>query len=479
VCHSKRRNDGQTLRRRRELAHPHRLVPTLMMLSQILRRGVAEALVDRSDTLREPQGRRGQEIALLGSLSRYGRISSVLLDQTITSATSFATGIVIARACSPHEFGLYILGLTLVTLLLVVQEAAIANPYTVYGPRMKGRLPAYAGSVFLHQSVLSWLAILGLTLAAGAGISGMGPEGLSRVLLALIIALPFILLKELIRRLCFADLNHGTALLIDTVAAVLQIGGILLMAAWGVLSPALAFVAWGIACAASIAIWATRSWRSVTLRYRRALPDFARNWRLARWTLPSSLIWAISEYLYPWLLAGLRDAVEVAVFGACFGVASVTNVLLFGSSNYIGPRIMHAFASGGTAALRRYIWRAAAVQVAAIAALAVMLGMFGGTLVAWIYGSAYAGNGPIVAILLTSTVFGALGYAPSRALFAIGRADIDLAVNAVTLIVFLTVGVWLVWSFGPLGAALGLLLRSLMGAAFRVVAVSRLVPKQA
>src|SRR5687767_6383523 len=62
-------------------------------------------------------------------------------------------------------------------------------------------------------------------------------------------------------------------------------------------------------------------------------------------------------------------------------------------------------------------------------------------------------------VLLMGTTFVALSYGPSRALFALGRADIDLAVNVVTLLVFLTVGLWLAWSLGPLGAALGLLVK--------------------
>jgi O-antigen/teichoic acid export membrane protein len=406
--------------------------------------------------------------------SGLGSLSLVVFDQAITSGASFVTSIIVARACSQHEFGLYVLGLTLVTLLLVVQESAIASPYMVHSPRMKARLPAYAGSMLLHQVTLSAIAMLGLGLAAGALASGVGPEGLPGVLLALLFALPFILLKELIRRLCFADLNHRTALLLDAVAALLQIGGLLLLAASGVLSPAFAFVTWGAACMVGIGVCAARSLRSVTVRYRRALPHFARNWQLARWMLPSSLIWAASEYLYPWVLAGFRDTAEVGVFGACFAVASMTNVLLFGSSNYVGPRIMHAFALGSSAAMRSYVWRATAAQVGAIGALALFLAAFGGTLVAWIYGREYAGNGATVFVLSMGTTFAALSYGPSRGLFALGRADIDLAVNVVTLLVFLTVGLWLAWSFGPLGAALGLLVKNSVGAAFKLVVFARL-----
>jgi len=65
-----------------------------------------------------------------------------LADQAVASATNFATGIIIARACSKEELGLYMLGFSLIFLMTDFQTSLITTPYMVYAPRLKGRAHA-------------------------------------------------------------------------------------------------------------------------------------------------------------------------------------------------------------------------------------------------------------------------------------------------------------------------------------------------
>src|SRR5664280_807115 len=52
-----------------------------------------------------------------------------LADQAVASATNFLTGIIIARACSKEELGLYMLGFSLVVFVTDMQTSLIATPY--------------------------------------------------------------------------------------------------------------------------------------------------------------------------------------------------------------------------------------------------------------------------------------------------------------------------------------------------------------
>ena len=75
-----------------------------------------------------------------------------LADQAVASITNFVTGVIIARATSKEEFGLYMLGFTLIMLMTDLQTSLIATPYMVYAPRLKGTEQAlYAGSTLIHQ----------------------------------------------------------------------------------------------------------------------------------------------------------------------------------------------------------------------------------------------------------------------------------------------------------------------------------------
>ena len=62
----------------------------------------------------------------------------------------------------------------------------------------------------------------------------------------------------------------------------------------------------------------------------------------------------------------------------------------------------------------------------------------------------------------------------SRALFAIERADLDFALNFAAIFIMLTLGLWLVKTYGPLGAALGLNIAGVVTSILRVGAFLKL-----
>jgi len=92
-----------------------------------------------------------------------------------------------------------------------------------------------------------------------------------------------------------------------------------------------------------------------------------------------------------------------------------------------------------------------------VSLLCLALIFWGGRLMTLLYGRQYAGNGLVVAILAVNLLVGAAAFPFSRALFAIERADLEFLVNFAALFMMITLGLWLVRTFGPLGAAIGFL----------------------
>ena len=89
-----------------------------------------------------------------------------IFDQAIYSGTSFFTAALIGRSTSPTELGLYYLVLSIVLIMSGVQEQLVAAPYVVYSKRRKGQdLAEYAGSMWAHYLVATWLAVVGLVVA--------------------------------------------------------------------------------------------------------------------------------------------------------------------------------------------------------------------------------------------------------------------------------------------------------------------------
>jgi O-antigen/teichoic acid export membrane protein len=396
-------------------------------------------------------------------------------DQAVASITNFATGVIIARASSKEQFGLYMLGFTLILLVTDLQTSLIATPYMVYAPRLKGKAHAlYGGSTLIHQLVFSFLTMIGLACGAFATRFGVGPPGLGSVLWALAAVVSLVMLREFVRRICFAGLQLRTVFVFDTCIAIGQIGGLLLLAHFGLLSATVAYWLIGSVCGIGALWWLRLNRRSYNLRLDESVADLKRNWAFAKWVFASGLLSTASTNLYPWLIAFFHGTAAAGVFAACLGVVSASNPILLGIQNLIGPKIAHEFATNGPRALRRMVLKISAGLALPISLLTLVLMLWGGRFIALLYGHRYAGNGAVVAVLALNILITAVGFAFSRALFAIERADLDFWLNVVTIFIMVTLGLALVRAYGPLGAAFGLLGANLVTQTIRAGAFLRL-----
>ena len=199
-----------------------------------------------------------------------------------------------------------------------------------------------------------------------------------------------------------------------------------------------------------------------------SLADLKKNWILGKWVFASGLVWAVSMNLYPWLLAAFHGVASTGVWAACLGVVSVGNPVLLGIQNLVGPKIAHVYAAEGPRALHRLVLKITAVVATPMSLLCLVMFIWGGRFLALLYGRQYAGNRLIVAILALNLLVTAVAFSFSRALFAIDRANVDFLVNFTALFIMVTLGLWLVRAFGPIGAAFGLLGANFVASAVRV-----------
>jgi O-antigen/teichoic acid export membrane protein len=261
----------------------------------------------------------------------------------------------------------------------------------------------------------------------------------------------------------------GLAFLVDSCVAVGQIGGLLVLAHWGVLSASRAYWVMGAACAIAALAWLIWMRKGFTLRIGQAILDFGHNWSLGKWIFASGMLWALSVNIYPWILAGFHGTASSGVWAACVGIVAIGNPLLLGVSNVLGPMIAHSFAEGGHLELRRFTFKASVVFSILLIPFCLILLVFGGSLMTLLYGAKYAGNGMVVSVLAVSLVVSVVPFTCSRALFAMGRADLDFKVSFVALFLLLTLGLWLVRAWGPVGAAYGLLIANIVASALKIV----------
>lgn len=398
-----------------------------------------------------------------------------LVNQGVVSLNNFFTGVIIGRSCSKDEFGLYMLGFSVVLIAIDFQTSLVSTPYMVYSPHLKGRRHlSYAGSSLIHELLLSTLAVVALAVW-GAGLSlGFGPPGLARVIWALAATISFIMFREFVRRICFAELRMEVALLFDICVGTVQIGGLLLLYHRGIISAGRAYWVIGAACGIAGMGWLLLNRKTFAPGLSQAISDFQHNWKFGKWVFASGVLWTVSMNLYPWFLNFFHGTASAGVWAACIGVLALVNVPMVGIQNFLGPKIANVYAEGGGTALRRYVLKASLFLLVVMSLLCAALFVVADPLLTLFYGARYSGNGLVVFALALGLVAASVAFSFSRALFAIERADTDFKVNFVSLFILFAFGIWLVRSFGPMGAALGLLLANVTSSGVRCASFAML-----
>jgi O-antigen/teichoic acid export membrane protein len=421
-------------------------------------------ILDHSDAAEPPRAIAPSAAATEGMV-QSGMYS--IFDQAVVSGANFLTTLIIARACSQEELGVYSLAWTVVLFLAAVQGNLITVPYTIYCHRGSGKaLAEYAGSTLSHQ-LLTSLAAMACFLGLEAMLwQDVGPERLRPAAWVLVGVIPFILLRDYARRFTFAHLALVTAITIDVVAAVLQIGTLLVLRQLGWLSAAAAYAAMGAACAVACLCWWWLDAQPMHFSRVRFFADWGRNWSFGKWALMSQLT-GLAFYLLPWMLASVRGEAETGELAACASLVGLSNLFVMGLNNFLMPRAARAFAEHGVVALFSVLSKATLIATVVLGGLCLVVFFAGDLLAGIVFGHQYADTGLLITVLAVATFVDAIGLMANTGLWAMDRPAAGIAGDVVQLLATLGTALWLVSPLGALGIAIAMVTGRSAGAAVR------------
>lgn len=411
-----------------------------------------------------------------------GRIQSILahrgslalIDQGVVSGANFVTTLTIARVCGKAELGLYIAAWTALYIVNEILSALITVPFVINNPTVPESSQArYRGSVVIHQ-------LLGSSIAAAAvGMAGIvlycsGRTGAGKLLGTIAGLLVALLFRDFSRRMWFANLQMKAAVVSDCAAAIIQLLLLGILAITGELRAVTAYLV--IAAAATIPSvqWISSHKRRVTLRVHAAVVDFRTNWKLARWITSSGALWAVASYTYPWILIWSAGPATTGIWAAYYGVVALSNPVLLGVGNYLGPRIAILQGHSGTMRMRQYVYRSSVGFACLLSPIALALWCFGNVIVRHLYGAAYTGHAAVIRLLAVNVLLVGVMFSFTRGLFVLQRPDLDTYVNIGGAVILLCAGIPLVHWFGITGSAIGLSVTSAVTLILRIVLFSRI-----
>lgn len=409
--------------------------------------------------------------ALVSRLTGTGARQSLIAitDQTVVSGTRFAATILIGRIAGMEELGLYAIGFSIIILISTIQEALLMSPYSVLGARegAAGRR-RFADSIFTLSCGLGVVhmcaALFGAFLAPALGYADQ-----FYFLIAIAITVPFALLHNFARKMCYAHFRLRDALFLDTGVTVIQITGLVGLAMTASLSAATSIAAMGVASAVPGLVWFYSNQHSFVTRWKRAWIQLRQNWAFGKWILGTQQIRTLGGSMILWFISALSGVAAAGVFAACSIVITAANPLLLGMSNILEPRTAGAYVNGGHTALARIVRRTTIALAYMLGAYGVVVFLGGTNAITWLYDDEQLRDqAHMLMVMAFIVLLRGLMLAPSLGLRALGRTKYNFAASLLNLLVSLTLAYPLIVQFGALGGAYAIFGGVIAGSAARL-----------
>ena len=414
------------------------------------------------------------KIRLVQALVNHQDALVCLFNQGVVSIAGFATSVLIGRL-APSELGVYYIGLSLVLFARGFQQQLVSTPYAIYLHRQQEEnLPAYRGSCLVQQCgfliiALAYLFIQVLAVYAGwfSDDSAGQPSDVLPSLIVLLVFMPVLLMRELVRHYCFAHSENTSVLGIDLAISVLQIVALLCFGHFGILSGATVWVAIGIACVLSIGFWYFRYGPKIKLVWERLKPDLKQNWSFGKWAVSGQFVGSLPNYLLPMLLLMAVGAEGTGFFAACITLVGVANIFNTGMLNFLTPRAAKVYVTEGKSGLKRLLLRMYGVFLVAVGGFAIFLTIFGSYLSVKLFGPNYDSLQTVMILLAIAKLFEGFSHTASGGLFAMEKIKANFGVDVILMLVTISAALLLIKPYGVEGAAWTTLIGAVVGSGLR------------
>jgi O-antigen/teichoic acid export membrane protein len=393
-------------------------------------------------------------------LGQFCQVGFSMADQALSVGGMFLVNLVLARTQSKEEYGMFALSYSVLVFLMGLQNAAILEPFTVYGSgRYRSRLVEYFQLMFWSNAALGLVATT-LLLALCLSLRTIAPELLPRGITGLGLTVSVLLSGTLLRRIFYLQRQPALAAVASGVFFLTVAGGLWLTARAHVLDSfsvflvlAAGWLAAGLGLAGQLPFGKTRH------SFLAGEPDYWReHWTYARWVLLTAFVFQLTTQGYYWLVAGLLSTGDVAELKAITLVVAPADQIFIALNYLVLPRLCaHYAAQRMKSLLSAWKWYALAITAATLSFL-LFIRAFGKPVTHLLYSGRYDDAAPLLNLVVLVPVVMGVGHTMNAALKAAESPRLVfwayLASGGVTFLA----GAPLVARFGVRGAVYGMLL---------------------
>jgi O-antigen/teichoic acid export membrane protein len=398
--------------------------------------------------------------AAIPSAARLMSVGYSLSDQALAVGGMFLVNIALARTQTKEEYGMFALSYSVFTFLAGLHNAAILEPFTVYGSgRYRQRFPEYlrliTRSNFLFGFLLSAIVLL-VSLVFWA----VAPHLASRALVGLGLTVGVLLSGVFLRRSFYVQGEPALAAKSSLTFFVTVALGLLLALKVHLLDSLWVFLILALGWSAAWAAYGRKLRLAKTqARFLELEPGYwGVHWKYARWVFITAFVFQLMTQGYYWLVAGFLSVREVAELRAMYNLIAPVDQVFIALSYLVLPALAARYAMERMDHLLS-LWKRYAVAILGVAALfALSLRIFGQQVMHILYRGKFDGLSPLLFLLGLLPVLMALGNTMAHALNAAEKPKLVFYGFLSSGIATFVLGIPLVMHFGLRGAIYGMLL---------------------
>jgi O-antigen/teichoic acid export membrane protein len=379
-----------------------------------------------------------EKVVITGErLRAWGWLSALsLVDQGLASGAGFAVNLLLARWMEPEVYGAFAVAFAGFLFVSGFHNVLLLEPISVMGPsRHAERLPGYfRAQIEVHFVLVG--ALCGVSLFGGLILWEVIPG--SPLLGAVMgggLALPFLLLAWVARRICYVMRRPSAAALGSGLYLSLVVAGLFVLAHYGWLGSFTAFLLMGCG---SILASGLQLWRLGLLKrgpvigtdvsWRAALQE---NWTYGRWLVGSALLYPAVSQAQVVLTATLLGLGAAGILRAMqLPSLAMTQVITAAGLLFL-PALSGDFASGTFERMRHKAMLVSLGLAAVALCFAGFLAVFSVQVEQLLFEGKYFAQAWLMSVLALTPVASALSTGYSMALRASQRPQFDLLANLV------------------------------------------------
>jgi O-antigen/teichoic acid export membrane protein len=397
-------------------------------------------------------------------LRQFQQVGFSMADQALSVGGMFLVNLILARTQTREEYGIFALCYSVLVFLMGLHNAAILEPFTVYGSgRYRSRLAEYFQLMFWSNAGIG-LLFTTVILALCLGFRGVAPRLLPRGITGLGLTVSVLLSGALVRRVFYLQRRAGLAAAASAIFFVTVAAGLGLTARLHVLDSfsvflilAAGWLAAGFGLAGKLPFGPP--FGQDRQSFLSGEPDYWReHWKYARWVLLTAFVFQITTQGYYWLVAGFLSVRDVAELKAITLVVAPADQIFIALNYLVLPRLCAHYASQRMASLL-VAWKWYALSItAATTSFFLFIRAFGKPLTHLLYGGRYDDAAPLLTLLVLLPVVMGIGHTMNAALKAAESPRLVFWAYVASGAVTFVAGVPLVARFGVRGAVYGMLL---------------------